>query len=108
MPHLPVFSPRTKETLATGHFMSVINILMQLRKVCNHPNLFDPRPVTSPFITPGICLSTASLVLGATDVHPLQVSGCPQGHGLPTPALLSKLKAGLLRANFCSISALVP
>ncbi|XP_015092377.2 helicase SRCAP isoform X1 [Vicugna pacos] len=62
----------TKETLATGHFMSVINILMQLRKVCNHPNLFDPRPVTSPFITPGICFSTASLVLRATDVHPLQ------------------------------------
>ncbi|XP_064150901.1 helicase SRCAP isoform X2 [Loxodonta africana] len=62
----------TKETLATGHFMSVINILMQLRKVCNHPNLFDPRPVTSPFITPGICFSTASLVLQATDVHPLQ------------------------------------
>uniref|UniRef100_A0A286XY25 Snf2 related CREBBP activator protein n=1 Tax=Cavia porcellus TaxID=10141 RepID=A0A286XY25_CAVPO len=62
----------TKETLATGHFMSVINILMQLRKVCNHPNLFDPRPVTSPFITPGICFSTSSLVLSATDVHPLQ------------------------------------
>ncbi|XP_072453635.1 helicase SRCAP isoform X1 [Notamacropus eugenii] len=62
----------TKETLATGHFMSVINILMQLRKVCNHPNLFDPRPVTSPFITPGICFSTASLVLQATDTHPLQ------------------------------------
>ncbi|XP_076997305.1 helicase SRCAP isoform X1 [Tamandua tetradactyla] len=62
----------TKETLATGHFMSVINILMQLRKVCNHPNLFDPRPVTSPFITLGICFSTASLVLRATDVHPLQ------------------------------------
>ncbi|XP_054570448.1 helicase SRCAP isoform X2 [Eptesicus fuscus] len=62
----------TKETLATGHFMSVINILMQLRKVCNHPNLFDPRPVTSPFITPGICFSTASLVLRATDIHPLQ------------------------------------
>ncbi|XP_006774151.1 PREDICTED: helicase SRCAP isoform X2 [Myotis davidii] len=62
----------TKETLATGHFMSVINILMQLRKVCNHPNLFDPRPVTSPFITPGICFSTASLVLQATDIHPLQ------------------------------------
>uniref|UniRef100_A0A3B5L2J3 Snf2-related CREBBP activator protein n=1 Tax=Xiphophorus couchianus TaxID=32473 RepID=A0A3B5L2J3_9TELE len=34
-----------------GHFMSVINILMQLRKVCNHPNLFDPRPIQSPFIT---------------------------------------------------------
>lgn len=67
----------TKETLATGHFMSVINILMQLRKVCNHPNLFDPRPVTSPFITPGICFSTASLVLRATEVHPLQVCCYP-------------------------------
>uniref|UniRef100_A0A8C9WU67 Snf2-related CREBBP activator protein n=1 Tax=Scleropages formosus TaxID=113540 RepID=A0A8C9WU67_SCLFO len=41
----------TRETLASGHFMSVINILMQLRKVCNHPNLFDPRPIQSPFIT---------------------------------------------------------
>uniref|UniRef100_A0A8C2SEZ7 Snf2-related CREBBP activator protein n=1 Tax=Capra hircus TaxID=9925 RepID=A0A8C2SEZ7_CAPHI len=76
----------TKETLATGHFMSVINILMQLRKVCNHPNLFDPRPVTSPFITPGICFSTASLVLRATDVHPLQVSSCPQDYW-PYPTL---------------------
>lgn len=26
-----------------------MNILMQLRKVCNHPNLFEPRPITSPF-----------------------------------------------------------
>lgn len=89
MPHLFFLSPRTKETLATGHFMSVINILMQLRKVCNHPNLFDPRPVTSPFITPGICFSTASLVLRATDVHPLQVS-CSQGYWpCPNPASFS-------------------
>jgi len=29
--------------------LSVINILMQLRKVCNHPNLFEPRPTISPF-----------------------------------------------------------
>lgn len=26
-----------------------MNILMQLRKVCNHPNLFEPRLITSPF-----------------------------------------------------------
>ncbi len=38
--------------------MSVINILMQLRKVCNHPNLFDPRPIQSPFITKAIIYST--------------------------------------------------
>ncbi|XP_039186431.1 helicase SRCAP isoform X1 [Crotalus tigris] len=62
----------TKETLATGHFMSVINILMQLRKVCNHPNLFDPRPIHSPFITEGICFRTASLVLHALGCDPLK------------------------------------
>uniref|UniRef100_A0A670JF96 Snf2 related CREBBP activator protein n=1 Tax=Podarcis muralis TaxID=64176 RepID=A0A670JF96_PODMU len=62
----------TKETLATGHFMSVINILMQLRKVCNHPNLFDPRPIHSPFITEGICFNTASLILHALDNDPFK------------------------------------
>lgn len=103
MPHLFFLFPRTKETLATGHFMSVINILMQLRKVCNHPNLFDPRPVTSPFITPGICFSTASLVLRATDVHPLQVSCCSQGYW-PYPNLAS-FSLGL-SPTFCILPSL--
>nr|DBA18849.1 TPA: hypothetical protein GDO54_014745 [Pyxicephalus adspersus] len=62
----------TRETLASGHFMSVINILMQLRKVCNHPNLFDPRPIHSPFITSAICYSVPSLVLHALQRHPLE------------------------------------
>jgi SNF2 family DNA or RNA helicase len=39
----------TKQTLNEGHYMSVINVLMQLRKVCNHPDLFDPRPIVSSF-----------------------------------------------------------
>ncbi|XP_028989609.1 helicase SRCAP isoform X2 [Betta splendens] len=62
----------TRETLASGHFMSVINILMQLRKVCNHPNLFDPRPISSPFITQPIVFHTASLVQDALDIAPLK------------------------------------
>uniref|UniRef100_A0A674CZ77 Snf2 related CREBBP activator protein n=1 Tax=Salmo trutta TaxID=8032 RepID=A0A674CZ77_SALTR len=62
----------TRETLASGHFMSVINILMQLRKVCNHPNLFDPRPIHSPFITKPIVFHTASLVQRALDVSPFK------------------------------------
>ena len=41
---------KTKETLEGGNLLSVINVLMQLRKVCNHPNLFEPRPTVSPFI----------------------------------------------------------
>ncbi|XP_066579352.1 helicase SRCAP isoform X2 [Amia ocellicauda] len=62
----------TRETLASGHFMSVINILMQLRKVCNHPNLFDPRPIHSPFITSRVVYSTASLTLRALDTNPFK------------------------------------
>lgn len=68
-------TPRTRETLASGHFMSVINILMQLRKVCNHPNLFDPRPIHSPFITKAIIYSTASLVQRALETSPFEVNG---------------------------------
>ena len=29
----------------------MMNVLMQLRKVCNHPDLFEPRPIKSPFIS---------------------------------------------------------
>lgn len=54
--------------------MSVINILMQLRKVCNHPNLFDPRPIQSPFITQRIVFNTASLVQDALELAPLKVN----------------------------------
>lgn len=44
----------TKKKLAEGHYMSFINILKQLRKVCNHPDLFEPRPIVSSFVTESI------------------------------------------------------
>uniref|UniRef100_A0A915PWC4 Uncharacterized protein n=1 Tax=Setaria digitata TaxID=48799 RepID=A0A915PWC4_9BILA len=40
----------TRENLRSGSVMSVLNIVMQLRKCCNHPNLFEPRPILSPFV----------------------------------------------------------
>ena len=52
----------TKEKLAEGRYMSVINILMQLRKVCNHPDLFDPRPIVSSFAFDSIDFRVPSLV----------------------------------------------
>ncbi|KAI6233629.1 hypothetical protein M3Y99_00899400 [Aphelenchoides fujianensis] len=39
----------TVENLRAGSIVSVLNIVMQLRKCCNHPNLFEPRDVQSPF-----------------------------------------------------------
>lgn len=65
---------RTKETLSCGNLLSVINVLMQLRKVCNHPNLFEPRPIISPFQMEGINYHTASLVSAALDYDPFRVS----------------------------------
>ncbi|KAI1338666.1 SNF2 family N-terminal domain-containing protein [Xylariaceae sp. FL0016] len=35
----------TRDALASGNYISVINCLMQLRKVCNHPDLFVERPI---------------------------------------------------------------
>lgn len=64
---------RTKETLKTGQFLSVINVLMQLRKVCNHPDLFEMRPSISPFVMEGINYRTASEVTKALDYQPLKV-----------------------------------
>lgn len=43
---------QTKETLVSGNFLSIINCLMQLRKVCNHPDLFEVRPIVTSFSMP--------------------------------------------------------
>ncbi|ORY75775.1 SNF2 family N-terminal domain-domain-containing protein [Protomyces lactucae-debilis] len=40
---------KTRETLASGNFLSIINCFMQLRKVCNHPDLFESRPIVTSF-----------------------------------------------------------
>ena len=40
---------KTQRTLQEADFFSIMNVLMQLRKVCNHPDLFEPRAIESPF-----------------------------------------------------------
>ncbi|XP_068211113.1 helicase domino-like isoform X3 [Palaemon carinicauda] len=63
---------KTKETLASGNFLSVINVLMQLRKVCNHPNLFEARPTISPFMMESIQYDAPSIVYGICDYDPFK------------------------------------
>ena len=62
----------TKDTLKSGNLLSVINVLMQLRKVCNHPNLFEPRPTVSPFVTVSADCSLHSKFCGLTDQSPIE------------------------------------
>lgn len=61
---------KTKETLASGNFLSVINVLMQLRKVCNHPNLFEPRPTISPFMMSSIAYKVPGILTTPLDYNP--------------------------------------
>ncbi|CAB3234827.1 unnamed protein product [Arctia plantaginis] len=56
---------KTRESLASGNLLSVINVLMQLRKVCNHPDLFEPRPVSSPLQLPALRYRVPALALDA-------------------------------------------
>lgn len=39
----------TREALRSGVYQKIANILMQLRKVCNHPDLFEVRPIVTSF-----------------------------------------------------------
>ena len=43
---------QTRDALASGVYHKVANILMQLRKVCNHPDLFEVRPIVTSFAMP--------------------------------------------------------
>lgn len=63
---------RTRETLASGNLLSVINVLMQLRKVCNHPNLFEVRPTTSPFRMDQVNMTVPSMVYNIVEYDPLK------------------------------------
>ena len=42
----------TRDSFSSGNYMSIINCLMQLRKVCNHPDLFETRQIVTSFAMP--------------------------------------------------------
>ncbi|XP_062239700.1 E1A-binding protein p400 isoform X4 [Platichthys flesus] len=57
--------PGAQEALKTGHFVSVLQVLMQLQRVCNHPELVVPRETRSSYFRSSLQFSVPSLVLGA-------------------------------------------
>ena len=42
----------TRHDLQSGVYQKIANILMQLRKVVNHPDLFEVRPIVTSFSMP--------------------------------------------------------
>lgn len=63
-----IASSETQATLSSGNFLGLINVLMQLRKVCNHPDLFEGRPIISSFDMLGleqqVCSDICSILKG--------------------------------------------
>jgi len=68
-----IHSDKTKVTLADSDYFSIMNVLMQLRKVCNHPDLFEPRSIESPFIFPvALKFHVSSLLMKAQAHDPMK------------------------------------
>ena len=66
-------SDKTTQTLNDTDFFSIMNVLMQLRKVCNHPDLFESRTIESPFIMQErLQYNFSSLIYKAFQYDPLR------------------------------------
>jgi SNF2 family DNA or RNA helicase len=65
-----IASSETQATLASANFFGMISVIMQLRKVCNHPDLFEGRPIISSFDMAGIEVNIGSEVCAALSTGP--------------------------------------
>lgn len=52
----------TQRELAKGDYLGMLNVLMQLRKVCNHPDLFDERTTSTPLTSNEIEYTVPAMV----------------------------------------------
>ncbi|KAK9096057.1 hypothetical protein Sjap_021554 [Stephania japonica] len=66
-----IASSETQATLASANFFGMISVIMQLRKVCNHPDLFEGRPIVSSFDMDGIDMQLSSSVCTIFSPEPL-------------------------------------
>ena len=57
----------TQESIASGNNTKLLNVLMQLRKVCNHPDLFATQPIVTLFDVTPIFFRTSSMVVRLKD-----------------------------------------
>lgn len=55
-----------KYGICGSSFVSLMNIVMQLRKVCNHPDLCEPRSVLAPLVLPGLSFGIPLMLSGLT------------------------------------------
>lgn len=57
----------TRATLGSGRLLGILNVLMSLRKCCNHPDMFEERPIVSPLDCTQLQIEIPWMVLSATE-----------------------------------------
>ncbi|KAG8455975.1 hypothetical protein GDO86_001967 [Hymenochirus boettgeri] len=62
-----MMQPGTQDALKGGHFVRVLHVLMQLQRICNHPDLVDQRPTHSSYVFKALQYKIASLILRALE-----------------------------------------
>lgn len=84
--------------------MGMMNVLMQLRKVCNHPDLFEPRSVVTPFVLNRITVPVPDCIVDMTSqddvfskvsTHLLSPLWCGSG---ATPSIASSVEHDEIRS----------
>ncbi|KAF5731979.1 hypothetical protein HS088_TW18G00666 [Tripterygium wilfordii] len=68
-----IASSETQATLASANFFGMISVIMQLRKVCNHPDLFEGRPIVSSFDMSSMDIQLSSSICSITSRGPFSL-----------------------------------
>nr|XP_024935444.2 protein PHOTOPERIOD-INDEPENDENT EARLY FLOWERING 1 isoform X3 [Ziziphus jujuba var. spinosa] len=68
-----IASSETQATLASANFFGMISVIMQLRKVCNHPDLFEGRPIVSSYDMGGMDIQLCSSICSILSPDPYSI-----------------------------------
>ncbi|XP_036609496.1 E1A-binding protein p400-like [Trichosurus vulpecula] len=62
-----ILQPGTQEALKSGQFVSVLHVLMKLQRICNHPDLIDPRLSGASYVLEALEFRTAAAIVQALE-----------------------------------------
>ncbi|XP_074155978.1 E1A-binding protein p400-like [Sminthopsis crassicaudata] len=62
-----ILQPGTQEALKSGQFVSVLHVLMKLQRICNHPDLIDPRLSGASYVLEALEFRTAATIVQALE-----------------------------------------
>ncbi|XP_044528989.1 E1A-binding protein p400-like [Gracilinanus agilis] len=65
-----ILQPGTQEALKSGQFVSVLHVLMKLQRICNHPDLIDPRLSGASYVLEALEFRTATAIVQALERGP--------------------------------------